>query len=70
MPLLSIGGRLLEGCAEEWVGQDRAAREQDCLRAVTSLADAALATGDYETAVRHYRKMISLNRGGRRRGAG
>ena len=54
-------GPLLEGCAEEWVPQERGAREQDCLRALQTLADAALAAGDGETAIRQYRRAVGLD---------
>ena len=54
-------GSLLEGCAEEWIGQERAAREQDCLRALLTLADSALGAGAYETASGHYRRAVSLD---------
>ena len=54
-------GPLLEGCAEEWVGQERGAREQDCLKALQTLADSALATGEHGTAYGYYRRAISLD---------
>jgi predicted ATPase/DNA-binding SARP family transcriptional activator len=54
-------GPLLEGCAEEWVGQERAAREQDCIQVLQTLADAALAAGDVDTAAGHYRRAVTLD---------
>jgi len=63
-------GPLLEGCAEEWVGQEREAREQDCLRALSVLAEAALAIGDWKSAADYSRRAVSLDpwRDGARRG--
>ena len=52
-------GPLLEGCAEEWAPQERGAREQDCLRALQTLADAALAAGDYGDGGGYYRRAVS-----------
>ncbi len=54
-------GPLLEGCAEEWVFQERAAREQACLQALRTLADSALAAGDFEAAVGHYQRAVSID---------
>jgi len=54
-------GPLLEGCAEEWVEQDRGAREQDFLQALQTLAGVALASGDVETAADYYRRAVSLD---------
>jgi predicted ATPase/DNA-binding SARP family transcriptional activator len=54
-------GPLLEGCHEEWVFQERAAREQDCLQALQKLGDAALAAEDYATAVGYYQRAVSLD---------
>ncbi len=54
-------GPLLEGCTEEWVTQERLAREQDCLRALRALADAAHAAGDLETATGYHRRAVGLN---------
>lgn len=54
-------GPLLEGCTEEWAGQERAVREQDCLRAFLTLADTALKSGDHETASGYYRRAVSLD---------
>jgi predicted ATPase/DNA-binding SARP family transcriptional activator len=54
-------GPLLEGCTEEWVFQERAVREQRCLQALQTLADAALAAADYETAVGHYQRAVGMD---------
>ncbi|MCW3096470.1 MAG: hypothetical protein JWL77_2088 [Chthonomonadaceae bacterium] len=54
-------GPLLEGCNEEWVLQERAVREQNCLLALQELGDAALTGRDYEQAVRHYQRAVSLD---------
>ncbi len=54
-------GPLLEGCAEEWVGQERIAREQDCLRALLALADTALATGNHAAAGDFYQRAVALD---------
>ena len=54
-------GPLLEGCSEEWVFQDRAVREQNCLQALQELAAAALTAGDYTSSVALYRRAISMD---------
>jgi predicted ATPase/DNA-binding SARP family transcriptional activator/Tfp pilus assembly protein PilF len=54
-------GPLLEGCNEEWVFQERAVREQNCLQALQELGDAALTGRDYEQAVRHYQRAVSID---------
>lgn len=54
-------GPLLEGCAEGWAEPERAEREQRCLQALQTLADAAVATGDWAAAVRSYQRAISLD---------
>src|SRR5262249_8687991 len=54
-------GPLLEGCIEEWVFQERAAREQECLQALQKLGDAALAGGDYEKAVGYYQRATDMD---------
>ena len=61
---------LLEDCAEEWVGQERNIREQDCLLALQILADVALAAGDPAAAIDYCRRAVSLDpwREGARRG--
>ena len=54
-------GPLLEGCTEEWVHQERAAREQSCLQALLKLGESALNTPDYAAAVRHFQKAAGLD---------
>ncbi|BDI30811.1 hypothetical protein CCAX7_28620 [Capsulimonas corticalis] len=54
-------GPLLESCAEEWVGQERESRKRDCLKALRTLAETALAAGDPATATRHYRHAVELD---------
>jgi predicted ATPase/DNA-binding SARP family transcriptional activator len=53
-------GPLLEDSVEEWVGQERTAREQDCLKALETLAEAALATGDIAAAIGCSRRAVAL----------
>ena len=53
-------GPLLEGMAEEWADQERGARQQDCLRALTTLAEAALAAGDTGAAAYHFRRAVGI----------
>src|SRR5579862_4125796 len=53
-------GPLLEGCTEEWVFQERNAREQQCLQALKTLADAALADEAYVSAAGYYQRAVSL----------
>lgn len=55
------GGPLLEGCQEEWVGQERASREQHCLHALQKLGEAALKGGDYAAAILHFQRAASLD---------
>ena len=54
-------GPLLEGCAEEWVFQEREAREQECLKALRALGEAALAGGDYTAARDYYQRAAALD---------
>ena len=54
-------GPLLEGCTEEWVAQERLVREQDCLRVLQTLADAALAAGEWEAAAQYYRQAVGID---------
>jgi len=65
-PTLSVSielyrGPLLEGCSEEWVHQERAARERDCLGALEKLGKAALRDGDFANAERWYRRAILID---------
>ncbi|MEO7719561.1 MAG: tetratricopeptide repeat protein [Capsulimonas sp.] len=54
-------GPLLEGCTEEWIDQERGAREQDCLHALQTLADASLAAGDFGAASSYFQKAVALD---------
>jgi predicted ATPase/DNA-binding SARP family transcriptional activator len=54
-------GSLLEDCHEEWIPQERAVREQNCLAALLKLGEAAQVAGDYEKAVGHYQHAASLD---------
>ena len=54
-------GPLLEGCTEEWVFQERNAREQHCLHALQTLGEAALMGGDYEQAGRYYQRAVGID---------
>ena len=54
-------GPLLEGCAEEWVFQERRVREEYCLQALQTLAEAALTTGEYPVAADYYRRAVDLD---------
>jgi predicted ATPase/DNA-binding SARP family transcriptional activator len=54
-------GPLLEGCAEEWVFQERQAREQAYLQALESLAADAIARGDPAGAERHLRRAVAVD---------
>jgi predicted ATPase len=54
-------GPLLEGCAEEWVLEERLAREQACLAALERLADYARDSGAPAEAERHLRRAVALD---------
>ena len=54
-------GPLLEGCAEEWVPQERAVREHACLHALEMLAETALAAEACESAADDYRRVIGMD---------
>jgi predicted ATPase/DNA-binding SARP family transcriptional activator len=54
-------GTLLEGCAEEWIFQDRDAREQDCLRILQKLADDCYSAKDYPATIAHCRRAIGVD---------
>ena len=54
-------GPLLEGCAEEWVPQERRVREETCLQALQTLAEAALAAGQHATATDYFRRAVDLD---------
>ena len=52
---------LLEDCQEEWIGPDRARREQECIGALQTLAEAAAETGDINAAIAYSRQAAALN---------
>lgn len=54
-------GPLLEGCTEEWVAQERNSREQDYLKALGTLAEAAFTERGYSAAADYYRRIVSLD---------
>ncbi|MCW3098702.1 MAG: hypothetical protein JWL77_4320 [Chthonomonadaceae bacterium] len=54
-------GPLLEGCTEEWVFQERNAREHQCLQALDELGNSALMVGDYGKAIGYYRRMVDID---------
>jgi predicted ATPase/DNA-binding SARP family transcriptional activator len=54
-------GPLLEGCEEEWVFQERLAREQAYLGALEELAQHALARGAAAAAERHLRLVVGID---------
>ncbi len=53
-------GPLLEGCLEEWVFQERNIREQNCLRSLQKLGDAALSEQNYVAAAGYYQKAVTV----------
>ena len=54
-------GPLLEGCNEEWVPQEREAREQALLQALQKLGDASLANGEYDAASGYYQQAVRID---------
>jgi DNA-binding SARP family transcriptional activator len=54
-------GPLLEGCPEEWVPQERMARERECVRALEILGESALKDGNYEGAGAHFARLVKLD---------
>jgi predicted ATPase/DNA-binding SARP family transcriptional activator len=54
-------GMLLEGVTEEWVAQERASREQACLRALLILAEKAATDGDHSEAASCWRRALSVS---------
>lgn len=54
-------GSFLEGCTEEWVPQEREMRENECLRALQTLGEEALQSGDYERALIHFNRAVVLD---------
>jgi predicted ATPase/DNA-binding SARP family transcriptional activator len=53
-------GPLLEGITEEWVAQERTAREAVCLRALQTLANAAADAGKPDEAVALWQRAVSM----------
>lgn len=51
-------GELLTDCTEDWVAQERIAREQTVLDALESLAEEALASDHAHDALRHLRQAV------------
>lgn len=51
-------GPLLEDSAEEWVPQERGAREQACLQAIQTLAEEAAKQGDPTAEAAHYERAV------------
>jgi DNA-binding SARP family transcriptional activator len=54
-------GPLLEGCHEEWVFPERAAREHACLRALETIADAAEQRQGYAEALELLNRAKSID---------
>lgn len=57
----SYTGPLLEGCSEEWVFPERTAREQACLQALETLADAAEQRQNYPEALGLLRRAKDMD---------
>ncbi|MBC7804565.1 MAG: tetratricopeptide repeat protein [Akkermansiaceae bacterium] len=53
-------GQLLEGCAEEWVVPERVARQQECLRALQTLATETAASSPAK-AIDCWRRAVALD---------
>ena len=54
-------GPLLEGCLAEWAFSERAARAEQCLAALETLAERAAAQGDHGEAIRYLRRAEALD---------
>jgi predicted ATPase/DNA-binding SARP family transcriptional activator len=54
-------GPLLADCTEEWVRKDRAKRVQNCLQALLTLADDALAKEDHAAAVGYCQQALTIH---------
>ena len=57
----AYAGPLLEGCTEEWVGQERDLREQAYLDALQRLADHCAETGDLPGSIAYLRRMAGAD---------
>ncbi|RYG35762.1 hypothetical protein EON81_11725, partial [bacterium] len=53
-------GALLEDCPEEWVPQERKAREQACLHALHALGQNDLRAGEFSGAIAHFQRAVLL----------
>lgn len=53
-------GPLMEGCTEEWVGEERLPREQALLAALEQLASVARANGNYGDACNYLRRAVAV----------
>ena len=54
-------GPLLEGCLAEWAFTERAARAEQCLAALETLAERAQERGDHGEAIRYLRRAEALD---------
>jgi predicted ATPase/DNA-binding SARP family transcriptional activator/Tfp pilus assembly protein PilF len=54
-------GPLLEGCLEEWVFLERESRQEMCLNALETLADAAAKQQDYANALTLLRRAVGMD---------
>lgn len=54
-------GSLLEGCAEDWILAERAAREQAYLAALERLGQEASEGGEFEAAIRYLRLAVTTD---------
>lgn len=54
-------GPFLEGCNEEWVPQERDAREIECLRALQVLGDQAMQADDGERALAYFSRAATID---------
>ncbi len=57
----AYSGPLLEGCTEEWVGQERDVREQAYLDALQRLADHCAEVGDLPGSIAYLRRMAGAD---------
>src|SRR5207245_2186256 len=54
-------GPLLEGCLEEWAFTERAARDEQCLAALETLAEGAAGRGEHGEAIPYLRRAEALD---------